>query len=357
MTIIQFMPEFGLAGAETMCENLTYELVDRGHKVIVVSLYDYHSPITERLEQHNIPLLYLGKKPGLDLPIIKKIRNIIKQYRPDILHTHLYLLKYVVLAATGLYVKGIVHTVHNIAQKENGSLDRHINKAFFKTKKAVPVALSEQIRSTITEVYGLRPADIPVIFNGVPLAENTPGRSYERDGLLKLIHVGRYTDVKNHLALIQAVVEIHRQEPDIELNLYGAGELKDNIDAFIRENHAESYIFDNGLSDRIKDKLAASDIFILPSKYEGMPMTIIEAMGAGLPIVASNVGGIPDMIDDGIDGLICGTDKESIKTSLLRLIRDKDLRKTTGINALRKAEKFSARHMADAYEKLYYSLK
>lgn len=351
------MPEFGLAGAETMCENLTYELVERGHKVIVVSLYDYHSPITERLEQRNIPLLYLCKKPGLDLPIIKKIRKIIKQYKPDVLHTHLYLLKYVVLAATGLNVKGFVHTVHNIAQKENNAVDRSINKLFFKTKKAIPVALSEQIRTTITEVYELQAADIPVIFNGVPLPETAPVRTYENDGHLKLIHVGRYTDVKNHLALMQAVVEIHRQEPDIELNLYGAGELKENIDVFIRENHAESYIFNNGLSDNIKEKLAASDIFVLPSKYEGMPMTIIEAMGAGLPIVASNVGGIPDMIDDGIDGLICGTDAESIKTSLLRLIRDKGLRKTTGTNALRKAEKFSARHMADAYEKLYFSLK
>lgn len=353
MTIMQFMPEFGLAGAETMCENLTYELINKGHKVIVVSLYDYHSPITQRIEEHNIPLLYLGKKPGLDLSIIKKIRNVIEQYQPDILHTHRYLLKYVALASVGLPVKGIVHTVHNIAQKENNAIDRNINKFFFSFKKIIPVALSNQIKSTILDVYNIEESNIPVIFNGVPLLDNISSRTYENGKHIRLIHVGRFTDVKNHLALLQAITELHALEPNIILDLYGAGELKAEIDSFIAEHQASDYIFDNGLTDNIREKLNESDIFILPSKYEGMPMTIIEAMGAGLPIIASRVGGIPDMIDDGVDGILCELDKESIKTSLLKVIHDKDLRMKIGSNALGKAEKFSAKHMADSYEKLY----
>lgn len=357
MTIIQFMPEFGLAGAETMCENLTYELVDKGHNVIVVSLYNYHSPITERIEKRNIPLLYLEKKTGLDLSIIKKIRNILKKYKPEILHTHLYLLKYVALASFGLNIKGIVHTVHNIAQKENGTFDRSINNLFFKSKKVVPVALSELIRSTITQVYKINKNSIPVIFNGVPLPKTFPKRNYDSDERIKIIHVGRYTDAKNHMALLQAVNELHSHHPNIVLNLYGAGELKDKIDSFIAEHNASDYIFDNGLSDKIREKLIESDIFVLPSKYEGIPMTIIEAMGAGLPIIASRVGGIPDMIEDGIDGLLCDPDKESIKTSLLKIIKNPNLRKQLGTKAIHKAEKFSAKRMADAYEQLYSTFK
>ena len=353
MTIIQFMPEFGLAGAETMCENLTCELVKKGHTVVVVSLYDYHSPITERLESHNIPLIYLGKKNGLDLSIVKKIRKVIKQYHPNIIHTHRYLLKYVVPASYGLSVNGIVHTVHNIAHKENNALDRNINKFFFRSKKVVPVALSELIRSTITQIYKIEKINIPVIFNGVPLPNTFPKRNYDTDERIKIIHVGRYTDAKNHMALLQAVTDLHSHHPNIVLNLYGTGELKDEIDSYIAEHNATDYIFDNGLSDNIKEKLIESDIFILPSKYEGMPMTIIEAMGAGLPIIASRVGGIPDMIEDGIDGLLCEPNKESIKTTILKIIKDPDLRRSLGTNAIRKAKMFSAKRMADAYEQLY----
>ena len=81
MIIIQFMPEFGLAGAETMCENLSTELYRKGHKVYAVSLYNYKSPITSRLEKNNVTVIYLNKKPGLDLSIIGKIRFILKKYK------------------------------------------------------------------------------------------------------------------------------------------------------------------------------------------------------------------------------------------------------------------------------------
>ena len=91
MKIIQLMPEFGLAGAETMCENLTCELISRGHDVLVVSLYDYHSAITDRLEKKCVRIVYLGKKPGLNLSVIGKLRRVLKSFNPDIIHTHRYL--------------------------------------------------------------------------------------------------------------------------------------------------------------------------------------------------------------------------------------------------------------------------
>lgn len=353
MTILQFMPEFGLAGAETMCENLTYELVNKGHKVIVVSLYDYHSPITDRIEKHNITLIYLGKKSGPDLSIIKKIRAVIKQYKPEIIHTHLYILKYVALASVGLGQIGIVHTVHNIAEKENGPIDRAINKFLFNIGKAVPVALSELVEKTIEHVYGLPKAKIPVIFNGVPLPTEIPDRDLSYNETIKIINVGRYTEVKNQMSLIKAVINLHKKDNRIQLDIYGDGPLKASLNSLIRENHAEGYIHENGLTDNVKEKLQTADIFVLPSVYEGIPMTIIEAMGAKMPIIATNVGGIPDMITDGIDGLICETDSESIASSIDTIIKDKKLRRDISENALLKAEVFSSAKMAEKYEHLY----
>lgn len=356
MTIIQFMPQFGLAGAETMCENLTYELVGMGHKVIVVSLYDYHSPITDRIKQHDIPIIFLGKKIGLDISIIKRIRAVLKQYRPDIIHTHLYTLKYVALASVGLKVKGIVHTVHNIAQKENTLINRMINYVLFKKGKVVPVALSQLVRTTIEKVYHLPQTKIPIIYNGVPLPEEKNKRDYSLADSVKIINIGRYTDVKNQESLINAVAELHKENSHIQLDIYGDGPTKSRLNAAIKKQQAEGFIRDNGLTSNVKEKLRDADIFVLPSLYEGMPMTIIEAMGAAMPIIASRVGGIPDMIEDGVDGLLCEPNKESIKSCLLRITNTPSLCKKLGSKAFKKAEVFSARRMALAYEKLYSSL-
>ena len=122
MKIVQIMPEFGLAGAETMCENLTYELIKLGHNVIVVSMYDYHSPITERLEKAGVDVRYLGKKPGLDFSMIGKIKKLLKKNKVDVIHTHRYCAQYAIPAAITAGVKLRVHTVHNIAEKEKNYL-------------------------------------------------------------------------------------------------------------------------------------------------------------------------------------------------------------------------------------------
>lgn len=355
MKIIQFMPKFGLAGAETMCENLTYELVKKGHEVIVISLYDYHSPITNRLENTGVRLVYLDKKPGLDLPIVSKIRKILKEYRPHILHTHLYLLKYVYPAAISLPIKGIVHTLHNVAEKENNKLDRTINKFLFKAGKAIPVALTEQISNTIQNEYGISQERIPVILNGVNLRLCIPETDYSLKDKehIDLIHVGRYTPVKNHEQLIDAVVKVHEVFPNIRLHLYGDGELKGTINDTIKNSNACDYIFDHGLTDNVYIPLSKADIFLLPSIYEGMPMTIIEAMATGLPVVASAVGGVPDMIEDGENGLLCGTDANSISDSIMRLINDEDLCKSLGGSAIKRAKDFSSEKMANDYIDLY----
>lgn len=347
------MPQFVMAGAEVMCENLAYELIDRGHNVTVVSLYNYHSPITERMEQNNVRLIYLNKKEGISLGIIRQLRDIIKEYKPDIIHTHLYILKYVAIASVGLGKIGIVHTVHNIAEKENGHIDRVINKFLFNIGKAVPVALSELIKETIENAYGLPKAKIPVILNGVPLPTEVPDRDFSYNETITIINIGRYTEAKNQTSLIKAVINLHKKDNRIQLDIYGDGPLKASINSLIKENHADSYIHENGLTDNVKSKLQTADIFVLPSIYEGIPMTIIEAMGAKMPIIASNVGGIPDMITDGIDGLICGTDSESIESTINTVINDENLRSTISKNAFTKAEVFSSAKMAEHYEHLY----
>lgn len=108
-----------------------------------------------------------------------------------------------------------------------------------------------------------------------------------------------------------------------------------------------------GVSSNIYNELNNSDIFILPSKWEGVPISIIEAMGTGLPIIASNVGGISDMIINGQQGILIDPNTNELTEALLRLIDDFDLRKEIGINAKKMSIEFSVQTMSQKYLKLY----
>lgn len=352
MVIIQFMPEFGLAGAETMCENLSTELYRKGHKVYAVSLYNYKSPITSRLEKNNVTVIYLNKKPGLDLSIIGKIRFILKKYKPDVVHTHRYVAQYVIPATWGLGIKHKIHTVHNIAKEENTTAARMLNKFFFKYCGLVPVALTKLIQGSIEKEYGLPKERIPVIFNGVSLNKCNPITLYRKE-VLNILHIGRYSQQKNHIEMLKAFLSIHSKYPNIKLHLLGDGPLKQEIANLINSSDAESFIIEHGLSDNPYEYLSDSDLFMLPSKYEGMPMTLIEAMGTGLPIVASDVGGIPDMIKDGVSGILCKPSEKSIASALDRVIQSETLREKIGKTALQESLKFSAQTMCERYLDVY----
>ena len=296
MKILQVIPYFCFGGAETMCENLTYAQIKAGHEVCVVSLYGERTPISRRMEESGVRIHYLDKKLGLDLSMVPKLYRIIRQEKPDAVHTHLDVIKYAVAAARLAGVKHCVHTVHNVADKEaEGLSQKIINTLYFHLGWSVPVALSPEVQQTIVDFYKLKESDVPVIFNGIDLSRCIPKTAYEEKDDMILLHIGRFNEQKNHKGLLEIFHKLVQYHPDFRLQLLGDGELRAEM-----EHHAKAL----GISDRVDflgnqsnvyPYLQAADLFVLPSLYEGMPMTIIEAMGTGLPIVAADVGGIPDM--------------------------------------------------------------
>ena len=355
MKIIQVIPRLGMGGAETMCENLSIELMKSGHEVIVVSLSNNTTPISERLKKNGILVRYLGKKDGLDIKAIIKLRKLLKKEKPDIIHSHIYALKYCVFADLFLHHKKI-HTVHSIASKESTELDQKLNKLFFKINGVVPVALSELVRKTIVDCYKLDENSIPVVFNGCPMEKCIVKNSYAFGENINIIHVGSLIELKNHKAMIDAVNFLHKDYSNVRITFVGEGILKWELQKYIDEMDCGSYMNLYGLATDVYSLLGESDIFMLPSIYEGLPMSIIEAMGTGLPIIASNVGGIPDMIKHHVNGLLCAPSANSIYEALLKYINSQELRETCGKAAREASYLFSCKKMCENYVKLYEEL-
>ena len=196
MKIMQVIPYFCFGGAETMCETLTYELKKLGHEVCVVCLLPERTPISQRMEEAGVRILYLDKKLGLDLSMIPKLTKLMAAEKPDVVHTHLNVIKYAALAAKLAGVPRCIHTVHNVAEEEaEGRVQKITNRFYFRSGWAVPVALSPKVQQSIVNVYGMETETIPVIYNGIDLSRCLVKEQYEMDAL-RLIHIGRFNEQK-----------------------------------------------------------------------------------------------------------------------------------------------------------------
>ena len=354
MKIMQVIPYFCFGGAETMCENLCHTLTALGQEIVVVSLYGERTPISRRMEEAGMRILYLDKKPGLDLSMVPKLRRIMGEERPDVVHTHLDVIKYAVAAARLAGIPKCVHTVHNVADKEaEGKVQKAINGFYFRQGWAVPVALSPEVQSSVVSFYGLERERVPVVYNGVELSRCLPKEDYRAGEEFHILHIGRFNEQKNHGLLLRVFAKLARRNPYLRLELLGDGELRQDMEGLAEELGIRERVSFLGAQSDVYPYLHNADLFLLPSKYEGIPMTIIEAMGTGLPIVATAVGGVPDMLENGVDGMTVPCEEESVCAACQALIDDEALRERLGRAARGNAERFSAQTMGKRYLEIY----
>lgn len=354
MKVIQVIPKLDLAGAEIMCENLALALNKKNVDAVVVSLYNHHTVITERLQKKGIKVIYLDKKPGMDISIINALYRVFKNEKPDVVHTHINVLQYVAVACYMARVKKLVHTVHSIASKEATPLKQKIYYFLFKSKKIVPVALSAEVKKSIVERYKLSEERVPIVYNGIDLDRCIPKSNYMPNEELIFLHVGRFADVKNHPMLIDAFSELVKMRPDVKLWLVGDGPNIDMIKGKVSELRLEEHVEFWGLQPDVFKFFEEADVFVLPSIYEGMPMTLIEAMGSGMPIIASDVGGIPSMLNNDKNALLTDVNEKSLLNAMIKMT-DPFIRERLGKAAKMKSIDFSSNTMAENYIKIYNS--
>ena len=150
--------------------------------------------------------------------------------------------------------------------------------------------------------------------------------------------VGRLHEQKGHCYLIQAVSKVRKEFPKVKLLVTGEGEEENNLKKLVKSLDLTNEVIFAGLSSDIEKILPMAELFILPSLWEGLPNALLEAMAAGLPIIATKVGGIPRVIEDGREGiLIAPEDIHGLANAIKKLLTDQKLANTLSANAQRKA--------------------
>jgi len=359
LRIMQILPSFGIGGAEQMAVHLMVGLA-ADHDVTAVGLYPGSAgPLEERLTKAGVRVRYLGKKPGLDLRMLPALNRVIRETRPQVVHTHLSVLRYALPVLRRGQVPLTVHTLHNTAEHESDRVGQWIQRFAFRGS-VVPIAISQDNATSFERVYGRKcPAIIP---NSIPTEdyEKPPevGRQwraqqgFDPDAIV-LTCVGRLEPQKNPLALVTAFAALRNERA--HLVLMGDGSLRTQVIDCIRANRVGRQVHLLGVRRDVPDCLAGSDIFVLGSNWEGNPLAVMEAMAAGLPVVSTAVGGVPELVEEGREGLLVAPGQPADLTSAIRLLVENcDLRQAMGTAARARARAmFGVSGMTGRYAALY----
>lgn len=361
MKILQICTDLKIGGVQRFVLDLAQEL-GKKHEVILVTHY---SANTDELfvAKPNFRRIALGKKhSGIDISLMLKIARIICREKPDVVHTHVFSLLYVFpsMLFTCRTVR-FFHTIHCLAQYEMPSLD-FIRKRYY-GNKICAVAISNEVYDSAKHYFSK--IEFPLIYNGV--TNNRDDSDDTDEMILKTIcdlrktastkiflNIGVLNETKNQLLLNEAtkIVQQHGYN-DFHVVIVGS---KDEAYAERFEAECSECISYLGISRTPQQLLRAADYFTLSSKYEGMPISLLEALGNGCVPVCVPAGGIPSACKNGYNGILADeNNSQALANAMIKALRlsnkEYDLYRNNCLKLF--AEKFSMEHCASEYEKLY----
>lgn len=333
-------------------------------EVRALSLFNPKDNILEhQLADSGIAIDFLAKRLGPDVSMLRKIDRVLRTYRPHVVHTHRYALKYALPAMLCRRIPAMVHTVHSIAEREVGRASRLIHGFGFR-RGVVPVSIANEVTESIRRVYEIDsfpciPNGIPVSSFAVPMVPRETWRQAQGFSADAVIYacVARLSAPKNHQLLLDAFAQGPAKCPNAYLLLVGEGDRRGILTDRVSQLGLSDRVRFLGQSDDVVSVLHAADVFVLASHWEGNPLSVMEAMAAGKAVVCTAVGGVPELVRNGIDGLLVpGGDQGALSRALIDLAETKALREKWGLNARVRAQDFDVTIMAQAYEMLYQSL-
>jgi glycosyltransferase involved in cell wall biosynthesis len=361
--IVHIVPMLCPGGAERVAVHIASGLNRQRYEPVLLSLMGRRDLDLDRmLDESGVQVHYLTKHLGFDYRMFSQVYGVLKDCRADIIHTHLQVLRYVFPPLAFLEEARILHTVHNLAEREIESSMRWF-QGYALRHGVTPVAVAEEVALSLERTYGL--SKCHVIPNGIPT------RSYSRvskmprwewraregfsESDVLFVCVARFAPQKNHELLLKAFAAGPAADRRAHLVLIGDGALQKRLESQAESLGLSRQIHFLGLRTDIPDVLSAMDVFVLSSDFEGNPLCVMEAMASGLPVVSTAVGGVPALLESGKQGLLVPAgDSQSLSKSMTLLLQNHEARNSWGRAAARRAkEQFDVSNMVRAYEEVY----
>ncbi len=352
LNIIHMIDSLGRGGAEHLLSTYAPELNRQGIGVHVVVLQERDgNPAAARLQAEGVPveLVPLDKLRRID-----QVGSAIRRLRvlgPDIIHAHLEA-STVLTGIAGLVLRvPTVATLHTREYPER--FDRAGARLWLRNQFLIAaydqvICLSESLEEDARR-HGLGRAALTSIGNGVDISQfdRTKRGSVSQaraelgipSSVKLIVSVAVLRAQKGIDRLLRAIVEVRPAVPDLHLLIVGDGVERGPLEQLSRDLGLADVVTFAGFRNDVARLLSAGDLFVLPTLWDALPTVVMEAMAAGLPIVASRVGGLPDMVQDGVEGALVSTDNEGeLVSAICRILGDDGLYQDMAAAARRRAE-------------------
>jgi sugar transferase (PEP-CTERM/EpsH1 system associated) len=359
-----------VGGLENGVVNLVNGLQETQFRHAIVTLAGY-TDFRDRIRRTDVEVLSLDKRPGKDPGVYARFHRVLRRLRPRVVHTrNLGTIDLQWIAAlAGVPVR--IHGEHGWdAADLDGSSPRNlrIRRA---CRPAIHhyVTMSKDLEHWLDERVGVRPDRITQIYNGVDVARFGPGRAPLPDAPwaadpdpIVIGTVGRLERTKNQGLLLEAFARLVARAPDrsprLRLLIAGDGPDRAALEAHARALAIADRVWFTGARADVPDVMRALDVFVLPSLNEGISNTLLEAMASARPVIATAVGGNPELIEDAITGfLVAGQQPDALADRIAAYVANPELASAHGRAGRERAvTRFGLPRMLEDYRALYSRL-
>lgn len=364
--IVHLIYRLDFGGLETLLVECINRITSDQYRQAIICLKDY-TDFSKKITQPNVELFALNKAPGLGLGTHVKLWKLLVRLKPAILHTYNLPSVEYNFTATLAGVPIRIHAEHGRdASDPCGKNRKHkLLRQFMIYFVHCFVPVSSDLRDWLKNRVHIPDRKIRLIHNGVDTDVFTPDdkKSKNTNQYFVIGSVGRIEDVKNHSGLIDAFIALRSkvtadQAQQLRLVIVGDGPLLPSLKEKIVNSGIESYVTLTGARNDIPELLKTFSVFALSSIAEGTPVVILEAMASGLPVVATRVGGVPEVVNDGNTGMLVDvSDADAFSSALTFYINHPEVAQqhgTAGREFVEKNNSVSA--MVAAYMELYNTL-
>ena len=358
MRVLHLHKITGVGGSERHLLTLLPALRERGADARFLGLDVAGTAAPSFYGELEAPAEHVACGPDVDPRLARDVVRAVRRARPDLLHTHLVhgdVYGTIASLATGV---PLVSTRHNDDRYLLGPF-RYVDRAFARRARRI-VAISDAVRRFLLSVgHDARKVEtIRYGLDGLPDApsEVTPAEAGIPPAAPLVLAIGRLTAQKDHPTLLRAFARARERHPEAVLAILGIGPLEPETRALVRSLGLDGAVFLPGRVE-IRDWLDRAQVFAHSARWEGFGMVLLEAMLAGLPLVATRVSAVPEVVADGVQGfLVPARDPATLADRLTRLLGDQELRAAMGAAAADRALDFDIRKAVRRMEQVYAGL-
>lgn len=358
LSVVHLVYSFNIGGLERVIANLINSSDDKKvHHVIItlVAENDFLSSLSK-----DISVYCLNKKPGNDFSSHMRLFNVLRKLRPDVLHSYNFGTIEYHITAFFAHVTTRIHAEHG----RDGEYDAQTRRRRTWVRKAVMpflnffVVVSPDLHQWAKEDLRIKEPKLQLVLNGIDTEAFGGGCIPFTSKTITLITVGRLAPIKNQSLLISAFDHLIKSPSianTVKLIIVGEGPLHNELAEQIKRQSLEDSVVLLGPRNDVQELLKQADIFVLSSDYEAMPMTVLEAMASGLPVICTDVGGVRNIVSDLQTGLLVPADNSvALASAMKRAIENQREMIAMACRAKEAVDqKYSANAMKQRYESLY----